>query len=307
MPGNRDRFVAWAACALLLGAGGARGQENGAAAASAELANQVHTLSETVRQLQAQVQSLNSRLNELRPREENQGTDPSSPPSSSRAQPMAATSGSNDPYLTFPAANPANSGCQLRRANRPRPDERLEQRLSQLEDDQDLTDSRLADQDQTKVESGSKYRLRLSGLVLLNMFENRGVVDNADTPGDRPSSGCAGFGRNLRGLAAPIADRVAGLWPGPGRGTHERRHQVRLCRRIPEHAERHGDGPGAAAHRNGAAGLGEYFGCGRARLFVLLSLGADFSGAIRGPGAVLCRQSVGLDAASPRRAPHSFL
>jgi hypothetical protein len=181
MPGNRDRFVAWAACALLLGAGGARGQENGAAAASAELANQVHTLSETVRQLQAQVQSLNSRLNELRPREENQGTDPSSPPSSSRAQPMAATSGSNDPYLTFPAASSAAPAASYA-AKTAAPGRSLEQRLSQLEDDQDLTDSRLADQDQTKVESGSKYRLRLSGLVLLNMFENRGVVDNADLP-----------------------------------------------------------------------------------------------------------------------------
>jgi hypothetical protein len=32
------------------------------------------------------------------------------------------------------------------------------------------------------VESGSKYRLRLSGLVLLNMFDNHGTVDNQDFP-----------------------------------------------------------------------------------------------------------------------------
>jgi len=36
------------------------------------------------------------------------------------------------------------------------------------------------DQYQTKVESGSKYRLRLSGMVLLNLFTNRGAVTTAD-------------------------------------------------------------------------------------------------------------------------------
>lgn len=56
------------------------------------------------------------------------------------------------------------------------------QRLAQLEEQQELTDAKLNDQYQTKVESSSKYRLRLSGLVLLNMFVNRGNVDNLDVP-----------------------------------------------------------------------------------------------------------------------------
>jgi outer membrane murein-binding lipoprotein Lpp len=47
---------------------------------------------------------------------------------------------------------------------------------------QQLTDAKLSDLYQTKVESSSKYRLRLSGLVLLNMFVNRGNVDNLDVP-----------------------------------------------------------------------------------------------------------------------------
>ena len=58
----------------------------------------------------------------------------------------------------------------------------IAQRLSQIEEEQQLTDSKLNDQYQTKVESGSKYRLRLSGLVLLNMFANRGNVDILDFP-----------------------------------------------------------------------------------------------------------------------------
>ena len=57
-----------------------------------------------------------------------------------------------------------------------------EDRISKLEENQQLADSKIAEQSQTKVESGSKYRLRLSGIVLFNMFENRGTVDNSDFP-----------------------------------------------------------------------------------------------------------------------------
>ncbi len=58
----------------------------------------------------------------------------------------------------------------------------LEERVTKLEDNQELTDAKVLDQSQTKVESGSKYRVRLSGMVLLNAFETRGSVDNLDFP-----------------------------------------------------------------------------------------------------------------------------
>jgi hypothetical protein len=77
-----------------------------------------------------------------------------------------------------------------------------EERISRLEESQQLADSKIAEQSQTKVESGSKYRLRLTGIVLLNMFENRGTVENSDFPllAERPgllSSG-GSFGGSLR-------------------------------------------------------------------------------------------------------------
>jgi hypothetical protein len=56
------------------------------------------------------------------------------------------------------------------------------EQVSRLEDDLQLTEAKVTDQYQTKVESGSKYRVRLSGLLLLNMFENRGLADNMDFP-----------------------------------------------------------------------------------------------------------------------------
>ncbi len=64
-----------------------------------------------------------------------------------------------------PAAGPqANSG--------------EEQRLQKLEEEQQLSNARLQEQNQTKVESASKYRVKLSGAAILNLISNTGVVDN---------------------------------------------------------------------------------------------------------------------------------
>jgi hypothetical protein len=46
----------------------------------------------------------------------------------------------------------------------------------------DLLDSKLDEQYQTKVESSSKYSVRMSGMILLNGFTNRGASDNIENP-----------------------------------------------------------------------------------------------------------------------------
>src|SRR5207249_4846427 len=58
----------------------------------------------------------------------------------------------------------------------------LGERVANLEQDQQLLGAKVVDQYQTKVESGSKYRVRLSGIALLNVFGTRGSVDNLDLP-----------------------------------------------------------------------------------------------------------------------------
>ena len=58
----------------------------------------------------------------------------------------------------------------------------LEQRVDQVEGDQQLLSGKVDDQYQTKVESASKYRVRFSGIVLFNLFGNSGSVDNQDVP-----------------------------------------------------------------------------------------------------------------------------
>ena len=53
-------------------------------------------------------------------------------------------------------------------------------RVSRLEEDQQLLQAKVDEQHQTKVESASKYRVKLSGIALLNLFGNSGTVDNQD-------------------------------------------------------------------------------------------------------------------------------
>src|SRR5579862_5564292 len=75
-------------------------------------------------------------------------------------------------------------------------------RIAHLEDQYELLAGKVDDQYQTKVESASKYRMRLSGIVLMNTFSNQGVVDSIDLPTlayARPAGNSGGsFGATLR-------------------------------------------------------------------------------------------------------------
>lgn len=51
-----------------------------------------------------------------------------------------------------------------------------------LEERVDSLEKKVNEQYQTKLESGSKYRVGFTGLVLLNLFANRGNVDSIDNP-----------------------------------------------------------------------------------------------------------------------------
>ena len=76
----------------------------------------------------------------------------------------------------------------------------IEQRVASLEEASQLLNSKLNDQYQTKVEGASKYRVRLSGIVLMNLFSNRGQTDNQDVPAYviGPNQGDGNFGATLR-------------------------------------------------------------------------------------------------------------
>ena len=88
-------------------------------------------------------------------------------------------------------------------------DRKSGERAATLEEEYQLLSGKVDDQYQTKVESASKYRLRVSGIVLMNLFSNQGVVDNIDfpmyayarpalSPNANNSLSSSGFGATLR-------------------------------------------------------------------------------------------------------------
>ncbi len=58
----------------------------------------------------------------------------------------------------------------------------LENRVAALEESSQLLNGKVDEQYQIKVESASKYKVRLSGIALLNLYSNQGALDNADFP-----------------------------------------------------------------------------------------------------------------------------
>jgi cell division protein FtsB len=71
-----------------------------------------------------------------------------------------------------------------------------------IEEEYQLLSGKVDDQYQTKVESASKYRVRLSGIVLMNLFSNQGTVDSLDLPtvayATPPGESAGSFGATLR-------------------------------------------------------------------------------------------------------------
>ena len=164
----------------------AQGQEVRDAASSSssdsETPAEVRALSDLIRGLQAQVQTLNSQLGDLRMEQERSNAEARELRRELdlvKAQGAPASRVPLNPYSASPAKESAGQPASVPSATPPQ-SQTAEDRLSKLEEDQQVTEGKINDQYQTKVESGSKYRLRLSGIVLLNLFENRGTLDNED-------------------------------------------------------------------------------------------------------------------------------
>jgi len=178
-----------AASSLLLFSAVVHGQDearlapSGSPAGVREAEPEIRALADLIRDLQAQVQTLNSQLSELRTeeqltreeahalRQELELAGERLPRSDDATLKTSAASPASTPQGYSPPSRTASPGQTQTPSGAPG-----------SEEDQQLVEGKLNDLYQTKVESGSKYRLRLSGLVLLNMFENRGTVENQDYP-----------------------------------------------------------------------------------------------------------------------------
>jgi hypothetical protein len=179
-----------AASALFFYSVAVRGQEGRRAAPSgpspSEASPEIRVLADMIRDLQTQVQTLNSQLSEVRTeqlRTSQEARELRYELNLAKAQILSAVNAAAN-------SNPAPVSQGYSSSAKPTSptaavstqDQGLPDRAAKSEEDEQLIDGKLNDLYQTKVESGSKYRLRLSGIVLLNMYDNRGTVDNQDFP-----------------------------------------------------------------------------------------------------------------------------
>jgi len=133
------------------------------------LAGEVKALNATIEELRAEVSRSRQETRELRTELQ------SAVEKLSAANPAPATASQGK--LEASTATPGPSPAPAAGAQTP-----TEERLTRLEEDQQLLQAKVDEQHQTKVESASKYRVKLTGIALLNLFGNSGTVENQDVP-----------------------------------------------------------------------------------------------------------------------------
>jgi len=156
-------------CALLLVSSTTQAQSGGVPNGSenrSELAAKIDLLTKSLQQTRtelvesrAEIQQLRAALQEVL----------------SRMDKLAATAPSAGAGELATGANPAGGP-----ASKP---EEAHGGAQISQDDWDILNARVEEQRQTKVESASKYRLKLSGIALFNAFNTWGRTNNVDVPG----------------------------------------------------------------------------------------------------------------------------
>ncbi|MGC1599956.1 MAG: hypothetical protein WA757_06875 [Candidatus Acidiferrales bacterium] len=184
-PHSRVYFRALVTAVLLVVAPCVARGQNASSPPATDSAPDLKSLAESVRQLQSQVQTLNSQMNELRTGQQQALLEAAAlrgELNRTREQLASREGGESSSYGPSSAPAPSASADSRVPAAPQQSGASLAAQVSQLEDDQRLLNDKIVEQSQTKVESGSKYRVRLSGIVLFNANITRGAVDNLDFP-----------------------------------------------------------------------------------------------------------------------------
>jgi hypothetical protein len=197
--------------ALILFTALARGQDAAAPddASRRQSTGETQALVDAVRELQGEVRALTAQIEELRADRERDSAETRelrNELKQATAQAVLSTNSAShaQPYERPYSSSQGGSGVpQASLVSQPAAQSQTaEQRLENLEENQELADAKITEQSQTKVESASKYRVRLSGIVLMNVFENRGTVDSQDVPEiatePGPLDSAGSFGASLR-------------------------------------------------------------------------------------------------------------
>jgi regulator of replication initiation timing len=138
-------------------------------------------LSQSIHELQAQIQDLRSAVSELRSEAAQYHAENAA--LEERLQSLQEKlSHPAQPVAIESAINPSVAGQAESQEAAPDTGSGQQKKGTTLQEQLDLLTGKIDEQYQTKVESGSKYRVRLSGIALFNAFDNRGSVDSIDFP-----------------------------------------------------------------------------------------------------------------------------
>jgi hypothetical protein len=170
--------------------------------------SQDSALAESIRQLEIQVQELRSAVTEIKSESERYRAETLELKRELQATREAVNAG-NRPL------NPAESSSARQAApaaGQAVPDQALAERVAKLEEDQQVVDSRIEEQNQTKIETASKYRMRLSGILLMDLFSNTGNVDHIENPSVALAANPSGIGADTGGsFGATLRQSQIGL------------------------------------------------------------------------------------------------
>ena len=144
------------------------------ATTQANLSQQIQKLTDAMARTQAQLEQSQRQLDEMRKQ-------------LSELQGQMAQSGAN--AGTRPPSGPVSASPSSSQAK----PEAASAAIQDIRERQKMQESQIATQEQSKVESESKYPVKITGLLLLNGFVNTGAVDMAATPTVAlPGSGSTG-------------------------------------------------------------------------------------------------------------------
>jgi Skp family chaperone for outer membrane proteins len=201
--------------------------QSGTAGAVRDLEQQVRELKDMVNQMRAENTQSRAEMQQLR-------RDLQETRAMLEGKPASTENAAAQPSQPAPvtAANAATIPAQSSAS--------IEDRVQKLEDTTSLIGSKIDEQYQTKVETASKYRARLHGIVLMNAFRNLGGSDNLDfpnyaqpVPAGSPQAtlgatlrqseiGLELFGPNVAGAktSADVQMDFAGGFPATGNGVN---------------------------------------------------------------------------------------
>lgn len=180
------------ACLMLLPQAISAQQKSSPAPAQETTAQQIQQLTDAVAKAQAQLEESQQQIKELQKQ-------------LSALQERLATNPESNPQETKVSSAPANAAKSD-----------VAQKIDDIQEQQALQQSQIATHEQIKVESESKYPVRITGLILLNGFVNTKAADVIQAP-TLATSGQGSTGASLRQTVLGLDARGPHLWGATSR------------------------------------------------------------------------------------------